>query len=113
MFDYSCFSASTEWPEDRPPAKSFDLRKLPTAPRAARGADVDVNRLPKSPPYTAFLGNLPYDIEEEDVQSFFKGLKVNLLFTAGTDSSMEAFFCILKYLEFVLINQMKWTFIVT
>lgn len=52
---------------------------LPTAPRAARGADVDESQIPNCPPYTAYIANLPYDIEVEDVSIFFKGLKVRII----------------------------------
>jgi len=49
---------------------------LPTAPRAARGADVDESKIPNNAPYTAYIANLPYDIEVEDVSKFFHGLQV-------------------------------------
>ena len=49
---------------------------LPTAPRAARGPDVDLSRVPTDPPYTAFMGNLPFDVEETEIERFFHGLKV-------------------------------------
>uniref|UniRef100_UPI000182A403 EUKARYOTIC TRANSLATION INITIATION FACTOR 4B n=1 Tax=Homo sapiens TaxID=9606 RepID=UPI000182A403 len=35
------------------------------------------SRLPKSPPYTAFLGNLPYDVTEESIKEFFRGLNIS------------------------------------
>uniref|UniRef100_A0A2I3GH96 Eukaryotic translation initiation factor 4B n=1 Tax=Nomascus leucogenys TaxID=61853 RepID=A0A2I3GH96_NOMLE len=31
----------------------------------------------KSPPYTAFLGNLPYDVTEESIKEFFRGLSIS------------------------------------
>ena len=49
---------------------------LPTAPRAARGSDVDESRIPNNGPYTAYIANLPYDIETEDVIKFFHALSV-------------------------------------
>lgn len=49
---------------------------LPTAPRAARQVEVDLSRVPEYGPYTAFLGNLPYDCNEEILQDFFKNQKV-------------------------------------
>lgn len=55
---------------------------LPTAPRAARGADVDESKIPNNAPYTAYIANLPYDIEVEDVSKFFHGLKVGLCYPA-------------------------------
>ena len=50
---------------------------LPTAPRAARGSDIDESRIPSNAPYTAYIANLPYDIEVEDVSKFFHGLTVS------------------------------------
>lgn len=58
-------------------APPIDRSILPTAPRAAREPNIDRSRLPKSPPYTAFLGNLPYDVTEESIKDFFRGLNVS------------------------------------
>uniref|UniRef100_A0A8C4Q9Q3 Eukaryotic translation initiation factor 4B n=1 Tax=Eptatretus burgeri TaxID=7764 RepID=A0A8C4Q9Q3_EPTBU len=55
----------------------IDRSSLPTAPRAARAIGIDASRLPARPPYTAFLGNLPYDVTEDCIYRFFHGLKVN------------------------------------
>lgn len=49
---------------------------LPTAPRSARGADVDLSRVPKEKPFTAFLANLPFEVSEDDIRHFFKDLSV-------------------------------------
>ncbi len=58
---------------------------LPTAPRAARGSDIDESRIPNNAPYTAYIANLPYDIEVEDVSKFFHGLSVrNCAFKIAT-----------------------------
>ncbi|XP_050337778.1 eukaryotic translation initiation factor 4B-like isoform X3 [Bactrocera neohumeralis] len=43
--------------------------QLPTAPRANRIFDDD--SVPHSPPYIAYLTNLPFDAKEEDLQEFF------------------------------------------
>ena len=59
-----------------PPKPSIDLSKLPSAPRASRGVDIDLSKLPPNPPYTAFLGNLPFETDEEDIVNLFRGLKV-------------------------------------
>jgi translation initiation factor 4B len=56
--------------------KKDDKVVLPTAPKAARGPDVDLSKVPTCPPYTAFLGNLPYDVSEDDIELFFRQLKV-------------------------------------
>ena len=56
---------------------AMDRSMLPTAPRAAREqAALDMNRLPKEPPFTAFIGNLPYDCENSDIEMFFEKEKV-------------------------------------
>lgn len=41
--------------------------------------------LPTQPPYTAFVGNLAFDLTEHDLESFFDGLKVRFVSTAGND----------------------------
>ncbi len=63
--------------EDTYRAPPIDRSSLPTAPRAARESDIDRSRLPRGPPYTAFLGNLPYDVSEESIKDFFRGLGVS------------------------------------
>jgi translation initiation factor 4B len=61
----------------------FESRKervvLPTAPRSARGNEVDEDRVPQHPPFLAYMSNLPYDLEEEDLMIFFDKLKVCIL----------------------------------
>lgn len=37
---------------------------------------MDESKIPNAPPYTAYIANLPYDIEVEDVSRFFHGLTV-------------------------------------
>ena len=32
--------------------------------------------LPTSPPYTAFVGNMAFDLTEQDLEAFFEGLSV-------------------------------------
>ena len=32
--------------------------------------------LPTSPPYTAFVGNMAFDLTEQDLEAFFDGLSV-------------------------------------
>ncbi|PKU27236.1 hypothetical protein llap_22460 [Limosa lapponica baueri] len=73
-------TVSTTWhsnDDDVYRAPPIDRSILPTAPRAAREPNIDRSRLPKSPPYTAFLGNLPYDVTEESIKDFFRGLNVS------------------------------------
>lgn len=49
---------------------------LPAAPRAARVADID-EKIPKNPPFVAYLSNLSYEVEENDISEFFKELSVS------------------------------------
>ena len=57
--------------------QQVDRTKLPTAPKAARGVE-DLERVPKDPPFTAFIGNLPYEASDEKIMDFFKQQKVGL-----------------------------------
>lgn len=74
----------TSWPEESYGGTSasikmraaMDRASLPTAPRAARGPDVDTSKIPDGPPYTAFLGNLSYDVDKDDILEFFKNSKI-------------------------------------
>lgn len=45
---------------------------LPSAPRASRGPAYADHEIPQNPPFTAHLGNLPYDIDEEEIFKFFR-----------------------------------------
>lgn len=65
--------------DDEVKKEVIDLSNLPTAPRSSRDA-VDPKTLPTEPPYTAFLGNLPYDVEEEDIIEFFSELQVWIIY---------------------------------
>lgn len=81
-FVCSSILVSTTWhsnDDDVYRAPPIDRSILPTAPRAAREPNIDRSRLPKSPPYTAFLGNLPYDVTEDSIKEFFRGLNVSVL----------------------------------
>ena len=40
---------------------------LPTAPRAARGPDMSDERIPRDPPFTAYIANLSYDVDVDVV----------------------------------------------
>ncbi|KAJ8791113.1 hypothetical protein J1605_020783 [Eschrichtius robustus] len=66
-----------------------DRSILPTAPRAAREPNIDWSRLPKLPPYTAFLGNLPYDVTEDSIKEFFRGLNISAVCLLGEPSNPE------------------------
>lgn len=49
---------------------------LPTAPRAARSIEIDQSRIPDSGPFTAYVGNLPYDANQYMLEEFFKDIEV-------------------------------------
>lgn len=50
---------------------------LPSASRAARGGlAVDDESIPRRPPFTAHISNLPYDVDESAITELFTGLKV-------------------------------------
>lgn len=65
------------YPYGGPPKASVNRATLPTAPRSSLGADVDLTRVPTKPPFTAFLGNLPFDVEEDEIERFFGKLAVS------------------------------------
>lgn len=49
---------------------------LPTAPRAAR-EEIDLSKIPDSPPFTAHVGNLSYDADEDSLLTFFAKMTVS------------------------------------
>ncbi|GLV45157.1 eukaryotic translation initiation factor 4B [Carabus blaptoides fortunei] len=59
--------------ESRPKATNVFL---PTAPRAARGPDISDDRIPNKPPFIAYISNLPYDVDEEEIIEFFSNFMV-------------------------------------
>lgn len=70
----------------------INLSALPTAPRSARGADVDLSRVPTVKPFTAFIGNLPFEVSQEDISRMFKDLKVrSFLFIHITEECKQFF----------------------
>jgi len=74
-------TADNRWPEESfggiNNQKRIDLSALPTAPVASMTLDVDYAKISEKPPFTAFLGNLPYDVEKMDIMTFFKQIQVN------------------------------------
>ncbi|XP_071942064.1 eukaryotic translation initiation factor 4B-like isoform X2 [Antedon mediterranea] len=65
-----------EWADDSYKKSMINRSSLPTAPRSAQPVEIDKSMLPDKPPYTVFIGNLPYDVEEDDIVDFFKGCNV-------------------------------------
>ncbi|KAK3105588.1 hypothetical protein FSP39_001213 [Pinctada imbricata] len=75
---------------------SIDRSKLPTAPKASRGPDVDPSRIPNNPPFTAFIGNLPYDTTADKIEQFFQKLNVLNVRLPSDQGRMKGF----GYVEF-------------
>merc|ERR1711981_1275062 len=62
--------------EETPPRRPAEKIVLPTAPRASLGPNISDDRIPRDPPFTAYLANLSYDINPEDVYQFFEKLEI-------------------------------------
>ncbi|XP_021941537.1 eukaryotic translation initiation factor 4B isoform X3 [Zootermopsis nevadensis] len=73
---------SSNWADDvENEDEYFDMGRkekviLPTAPRATRSPDLDDEKVPKVPPFLAYISNLSYDVEESDISNFFRNLEV-------------------------------------
>ena len=59
-----------------PPRQSTVV--LPTAPRAALGPGIEDERIPHRPPYTAYIGNLPFDVDQEQVIESFEKARLKV-----------------------------------
>ncbi|XP_054162805.1 eukaryotic translation initiation factor 4B-like [Oppia nitens] len=49
---------------------------LPTGPKATRTPDLDLTRVPSDPPFKAYLGNLPYDVSQQEITRYFSKLEI-------------------------------------
>ncbi len=49
---------------------------LPTAPKSILKPDIDLELVPKTKPFRAFIANISFEADEEKVKTFFKELKV-------------------------------------
>lgn len=58
---------------------------LPTAPRSARGTDDE--RVPNSPPYVAYITNIPFETIEEDIEEFFGDLQLETIRLPRNDAT--------------------------
>lgn len=56
---------------DGPSIDRVDISSLPSAPRAQREGSFDPSKVPRNPPFTAYVGNLPFDTEDDDVDKMF------------------------------------------
>ncbi|XP_066598017.1 eukaryotic translation initiation factor 4B-like isoform X2 [Prorops nasuta] len=74
---------TSSWADDVDDEHGFSTRSnrepviLPTAPRAARGPGVNEENIPTNPPYVAYISNLPYDVDDDDLVEFFGNMKVS------------------------------------
>ncbi|KAJ8921632.1 hypothetical protein NQ315_010541 [Exocentrus adspersus] len=74
-------SNNINWAEEVEDYDGYDSRKplnvvLPTAPKASREYEDYSDKVPRDPPYRAYLSNLPYDVDEEEIMLFFNNLKI-------------------------------------
>ena len=83
---------------------------LPTAPRAALGPGVDDERIPHRPPFTAYIANLPYDVDEGEIMETFEKARLKVYFVylkslLAADSSSSSpnvvclFVCCLSFIK--------------
>ena len=56
----------------RRPGRFADDRHGGSSSTASGAVAIDQSRLPTCPPYTAFIGNLPFDVTEADVRTFMQ-----------------------------------------
>ena len=70
LTDLDSFFRADEMDEDDRDSRGGTVEKfvLPTAPRAARGPDMSDERIPRDPPFTAYIANLSYDADVEVVR---------------------------------------------
>lgn len=52
---------------------------LPKAPRAACESIIDEASVPQEGPFLVHMSNLQFEIDEDDIINYFKGLKVYFL----------------------------------
>ncbi|KAJ1548267.1 hypothetical protein HK405_003858, partial [Cladochytrium tenue] len=101
------FLSSGSWADDveqlpSGPASVGSFGDLPTS-----GGGMDRDRavvFPDRPPYTAFVGNLSFDITDDDLYNLFKGLKVkSVRLQRGPDDRPKGF----GYCEFDDLDSLK------
>lgn len=49
---------------------------LPSASRASRGGTYDDEKVPRHPPYMAYISNIPFEVEDSAIEDVFANLKV-------------------------------------
>lgn len=50
--------------------------QLPTAPKAALAPDINLDLVPKNPPFTAHLSNVSYEADDSKIRAFFLDSKI-------------------------------------
>uniref|UniRef100_A0A2K6MK35 RRM domain-containing protein n=1 Tax=Rhinopithecus bieti TaxID=61621 RepID=A0A2K6MK35_RHIBE len=91
--------------EDVYRAPPIDRSILLTASRAAWEPSINWSHLPKLPPYIAFLGNIPYDVTEESIKEFFRGLNISAVFGYAEFEDLDSLFSALSLNEESLGNK--------
>jgi translation initiation factor 4B len=51
-------------------------QQLPSAPKSILRPDVDLEKVPKKPPFTAYISNISFEADEDKIKVFFKDCKV-------------------------------------
>jgi len=75
-------SVASNWADEmeeegyEPPRSSTVV--LPTAPRAALGPGIEDERIPHRPPFTAYIANLPYDVDESEIRDTFEKARLKI-----------------------------------
>jgi len=68
---------------------------LPKAPRAACESIIDEASVPQEGPFLVHMSNLQFEIDEDDITNYFKGLKVKYLFGLVNINSFKLYSYIL------------------
>ncbi|XP_025205207.1 eukaryotic translation initiation factor 4B isoform X1 [Melanaphis sacchari] len=70
---------------------------LPKAPRAACESIIDESTVPQEGPFLVHMSNLQFEIDEDDITNYFKGLKINNIKLPRNDNGRNKGF---GYVEF-------------
>uniref|UniRef100_A0A1L8DS29 Putative eukaryotic translation initiation factor 4b n=1 Tax=Nyssomyia neivai TaxID=330878 RepID=A0A1L8DS29_9DIPT len=76
----------SSWADEIEEDEKRQIIALPTAPRASRIFNDD--SVPQIPPFLAYISNLPYDVQEEDIRDFFMGYNIVSLRLPREDGEM-------------------------
>jgi len=87
----------------RPPTRHVSGFRLPYTSSASESRNKEKLPLPTEPPYTAFVGNLSFDVTNEILSDFFCDLGVNSIRIITEDSRSKGF----AYIEFTTQDGLK------